>query len=409
MHFGVITTSYPRYGGDPAGSFVHGFNRYLRRLGHRVSVVCAGDAGAPIFERLDDVSVHRLESSLFYAGGAPDALATGLASSPFQTISQAGRFSVGLVRATRRLLADCDALISHWLLPCGLLAAQLQHGRPHIAIAHSSDVHLLRRLRLAWLGRLIGRHADLVYTAEHLMLPGVPGRVVPMGIDLHEFSTSEPERAAARQQFGLQVPTLLFLGRLVPVKGLGVLLAALSQVVRQHAVELIVAGDGPLKVELSEQARRDGLPVRFVGEVSGSAKRQLLAAADLLVLPSLELADGRTEGAPVVIWEALASRLPIVASRVGGIAVQLGDAGLTVPAGHPQALADAISRLLGDADLSARLRQLGPGRAAQADWAQVAAKILRPQWLSGSAASVALESAAVITNQHPNCYRERYK
>lgn len=374
-----------------------------------MSVVCAGDAGAPMFERLDSVSVHRLKSSLFYSGGAPDALAKGFLSRPLQTISRAGQFSVELSRTASRLLADCDVLISHWLLPCGLLGAQLQRSRPHIAIAHSSDVHLLRRLRLAWLARVIGRQADVVYTSEQLRLPGVPGRVVPMGIDVQEFATSETARAAARKQFDLKRPTLLFLGRLVPVKGLETLLSALSLVVRSHAVELIVAGDGPLKSELSEHARREALPVRFVGEVAGPAKRQLLAAADLLVLPSLHLPDGRTEGSPVVIWEALASGLPIVASQVGGIGAQLGGVGVTVPPGDPMALAVAIEQVLLDAGLLARLRQLGPARAAQADWAQVAANILRSEWLTDPAAAVASGPAAVITNQNPNCYRERYK
>ena len=63
-----------------------------------------------------------------------------------------------------------------------------------MAIAHSSDVHLLRRLGLANMGRWFAARADLVYTAEHLVIDGAPGRVVPMGIDVAEFALRDGER-----------------------------------------------------------------------------------------------------------------------------------------------------------------------------------------------------------------------
>jgi len=408
MHFGIVSTSYPRFAGDPAGGFVHGLNRHLHRLGHRVSVVCAGDSDAAVFERLDGIAVHRLPSSLFFRGGAPDALVQGLRRKPIGTLGLAMQFSVDLVRAVAQFLSVCDALISHWLVPCGLVAGLVSRGRPHVAIAHSSDVHLLRRLGLANMGRWFAARADLVYTAEHLVIDGAPGRVVPMGIDVAEFALRDGERQAIRHKLGLYRPTLLCLGRLVPVKGVSVLLSALRRL-RHLDIELIVAGDGPLRSPLEAEAHAQGLPVRFVGEVLGRDKRQWLAAADLLVLPSLQLPDGRTEGAPVVIWEALASGLPVVASAVGGTTAQLGGCGLAVPPGDAQALAQAIETLLGDPMLAARLRPHGPKQAAQPDWAQVAKRLL-PRWLDvPAAAEVDSGPAVVLTNQHPNCYRERYK
>lgn len=401
MHFGIVSTSYPRFDGDPAGSFVHGLNRYLGRRGHRVSVVCAGDSESAVFEWLDGIAVHRLPSGLFYQGGAPDALAQGLWQQPLLTLSRATQFSRELLRLSAERLSGCDVLISHWLLPCSLLGCLVQRGRPHVAIAHSSDVHLLRRLGLTRLGRWMAKRADLVYTASHLELPGAPGRVVPMGIERADFACADGDRLAARQKLGLDRPTLLFLGRLVPVKGLDVLLAALS-LLRHRDVELVVAGDGPLRTLLEAQVQEQKLPVRLVGEVGGRSKLDWLAAADLMVLPSLQLADGRTEGAPVVIWEALAAGLPIVASDVGATRTQLGGIGLTVPPGDAHALAAAIDRLLADAQERARLRELGPQRAVLADWEQVAAQLL-PRWL-GDPASAEVDSrpAVVLTNQHPN-------
>lgn len=377
MHIGVISTSYPRGAGDPAGSFVHGLNGYLRRQGHRVTVVCAGEADSPLQAELDGVSVHRVPSPLFFQGGAPDALATGLVQSPLPTLWEASRFSLQLGAVAARQLVGCDALLSHWLAPCGMTAALLQGRRPHVAVAHSSDIHLLRRLRGSVVARWLSRRAQLVYSAEHLRLDGAPGQVVPMGIHVAEFAPSEPLRQQARQALGLSRPTVLFLGRLVPVKGLAVLLAALDRLNQLQPVELLVAGDGPLRTELMREVIRNGLPVRFVGEVSGPRKRELLWAADALVLPSLQLADGRTEGSPVVVWEALAAGCPVVASRVGGVAAQLAGAGLLVPPGDAVQLAEALHRVLTQPELANQLRTQGLGRALSADWSQVAPQLER--------------------------------
>ena len=115
---------------------------------------------------------------------------------------------------------------------------------------------------------------------------------------------------------------------------------------------------------------------RFIGEVNGPAKRQLLWAADVLALPSLLLADGRTEGSPVVVWEALAAGCPVVASRVGGVPMQLDGAGLLVPAGDARSLATALERVLFDPIFAAALRERGQKRAQEADWLRIAPRVL---------------------------------
>ena len=255
----------------------------------------------------------------------------------------------------------------------------LSGNRPQLAIAHSSDIHLLRRLRLAGLGRWVAKRARLVYSAEHLRLDGAPGVVVPMGIAIAEFAATEHDRAAAQKALDLRRPMVLFLGRLVPVKGLDVLLAALERLSPQQSVELVVAGDGPLRPWLTQEAARRGLALRCLGEVHGRLKQQLLWAADVLALPSLKLPDGRTEGAPVVVWEALAAGCPVVASEVGGIAGQLDGAGLLVPAGDAEALAVAIQRVMSDRDLAEALRRQGLQRALAADWSHVTPQLLGPE------------------------------
>src|SRR5213076_1431104 len=99
----------------------------------------------------------------------------------------AGVFQARLAVEVARRAGPWSAVVSHWVVPsaAAVEAARWRRaGLTHLAIAHSSDVHLLRRSTAgrAWIRWLAGR-ADLVYAGAHLAVDGAPGRVVPMGID----------------------------------------------------------------------------------------------------------------------------------------------------------------------------------------------------------------------------------
>jgi glycosyltransferase involved in cell wall biosynthesis len=122
----------------------------------------------------------------------------------------------------------------------------------------------------------------------------------------------------------------------------------------------IVAGDGPLRAELEALVGRLGLEqnVYFLG--FRSDPRALIGLLDVLVVPS------HTEGAPLVVLEAMAAGVPVVASAVGGIPDQVrhGEDGLLVPPGDPAALGDAVLELLGDPGLARRMGAAGSRKAA---------------------------------------------
>jgi glycosyltransferase involved in cell wall biosynthesis len=143
--------------------------------------------------------------------------------------------------------------------------------------------------------------------------------------------------------------------RLHPQKGHVYLLAAAAQV---PEATFVLAGDGPLRLELEAQASALGIAERcvFLGERSDVP--DLLAAADLLVLPSL------FEGLPLSVLEAMAAERPVVATAIGGTdeAVVHEQSGLLVPPRDPVALASAIQRLRTDPGLARRLASAGRGR-----------------------------------------------
>ena len=132
------------------------------------------------------------------------------------------------------------------------------------------------------------------------------------------------DREELRRRHGLDGPTLVFAGRLAPVKSLDTALEALRQV---EGVSLVIAGDGPERAGLERLA--EGLPVRFLGPQPRETVLELFAAADAVLLPS------SWENFPHAVVEGLAVGTPVIATAVGGVTEIVTDGvnGLLVPRG----------------------------------------------------------------------------
>ncbi len=200
-------------------------------------------------------------------------------------------------------------------------------------------------------------------------------RVIPNGIDFARFSG-----AGIRPIDGLQDgrPTILFVGRSEPRKGLPVLLRALLTIKKAvPGARLVVVG----AIQSEEQTRLQGEiqahglenDVVLAGRVSDEDLPRYYRSANLFCAPSL---GGESFG--IVLLEAMASGLPIVASQIAGYQSVLhpGREGLLVPPGDPQALADAAATILTDSAMRNEMSACGPETAAQYDWSRVAPQVL---------------------------------
>jgi glycosyltransferase involved in cell wall biosynthesis len=393
MRIGLLTTSFPRSADDSAGSFVLGFCRSLVRHGHSVDVLAPEPA--EICPGIDEpgVSLHHVRylwprslQRTFYGAGAPE----NLARDPRAWLGPLP-FTLALTQRARALSERWDALVTHWALPCALVAAAIPKPMPHLAVLHSADVHALARLPgRSQLARRITRGAHGLWFVTHqhrarfsALLPEADrvtleqrAWVSAMGIELPSRAADPLARERAREKLGLRRFSALALGRLVPIKGIDVLLRAAAG----RDMSLIVAGAGPELAPLQALARTLHVDARFTGEVSGVAKTELLTAADAFVLPSRVLADGRSEGLPVALLEAMAHGLPVVASAVGGI-VELvpGDqtAGLLVAPERPFELARALERARDD--IAWRTQAVGIAReiAQRHGWDRLIMRALR--------------------------------
>ncbi|MEM7272679.1 MAG: glycosyltransferase [Actinomycetota bacterium] len=158
---------------------------------------------------------------------------------------------------------------------------------------------------------------------------------------------------------------LVYVGRLVELKGMSVLLQAMAEVAKHHpAVTLTVVGDGPDRDRFEAAAAAAGLAsaVEFTGSVSQDEVARLLAEADTFVLPSF------AEGVPVTLMEAMARSLPVVTTAVGGIAELVEDEvnGLLTRPGDPASLAEALERLADDVALRTRMGRAGRATVVEA-------------------------------------------
>ncbi|WP_416980618.1 glycosyltransferase family 4 protein [Streptomyces sp. T028] len=279
----------------------------------------------------------------------------------------------GSVAALRAACTDADVVHAHGL-HASFRAVLALGGRrtPLVVTWHSraradgARAHLLRLLerRVARAAAVVlGTTSDLVDRARRtgakdarlagvaLPGPGAAGRV-------EEPEDAEQPRPKVRAELGaIGRPLLMAVGSLDRHRGYDLLLDATHAWCRLDPVPLVViAGEGPMRPALQRRIEDEELPVRLLGRRDDVGA--LLAAADLALLP------GGEEARSVLAQEALHARVPLVAAQAGGIRELVGDAAELVPPGDAQAFAEAVVRLLGDAERRERLRDLGRRQAA---------------------------------------------
>jgi len=329
------------------------------------------------------------------ARGIAVELATGLTEPPAEDLLDQARelgFPIHVIPSLRRdlhPLHDLAALFSLWRL--------MRRIRPVLVHAHTSKGGFMGRLAallagvkirlytphgtvltgyfgstaekiFAWLERLSARWTTRIIglnrlESEAYLAAGIgrahQHRQIENGIELERFSPlPEDLRRQRRHEEGIgdDEVVMITVGRLVPVKDQLTLIAALGQLAEDlPAWRLMIVGEGPERSALEERTRSLGLTDRiaFLGQredVPG-----LLGLSDLFVLTSVN------EGFGLVLVEAMAGALPVIATAVGGIpeVVIEAETGLLVPAGDPPALARALERLLIDPDLRQRLGTRG--------------------------------------------------
>jgi glycosyltransferase involved in cell wall biosynthesis len=221
-------------------------------------------------------------------------------------------------------------------------------------------------LRLSKLEEETAKRATIIVTISNYSLEKIQKyygvehskvRIVPNGVDIEKFKPMDTK--AARHKFGLDNdPCVLFVGSLIPRKGVPFLIEAAKKVVKDQAdTKFLIVGDGPQRNQLSDSLKTVNLSrnFKFLGNLKEDELTAVYNCADVFVLPSIQ------EGQGIVLLEAQASGKPVVAFDVGGVneAVRNQETGLLVEVGNEDALADALLKLLTDKELSEKMGSNG--------------------------------------------------
>jgi glycosyltransferase involved in cell wall biosynthesis len=178
---------------------------------------------------------------------------------------------------------------------------------------------------------------------------------LPYGVDARAFAPRAPE-GALRVRYGVPAQAVLVVavGRLVEKKGFAYLVDASAKV---PGVHVLIAGDGDLRAALEARAHERRAPVTFAGNLARAEVAAVLAAADVVAVPSVIDRAGNVDGLPNVLLEALAAGTAVVATRVAGIpeVVADGENGLLVAPQNADDLASALRRLAEEPEMRARL------------------------------------------------------
>jgi rhamnosyl/mannosyltransferase len=280
------------------------------------------------------------------------------------TLARIGSVGLSATLPLELRRAEADITVVHEPNPIALVADFVTRRQgPLVVYFHSEVVRAEWKYRFAYrpfLARVLDRAARILVaspamaeSASQLAAYRHKCVVVPYGIDLKPLADApECRRRAAELKLEHGRPLVLFTGRLVPYKGVDVLIRASART----TARVLIAGDGPLRAQLEALAAECGVSdrVRFLGSVSDAELAALYHACDMFVLPSVT----RAEAFGMVQIEAMACGKPVVSTALpSGVpwVNQHARTGLVVPPGNHDALATAIQTLIADPALRRRM------------------------------------------------------
>jgi glycosyltransferase involved in cell wall biosynthesis len=236
----------------------------------------------------------------------------------------------------------------------------------------SPDLYLMKRVR-----KSVVLNEPL---KEKLVKKGIHEErleVIPNGVNVEDFNVSEEEIERVKKKYGLEGIVVMFAGTVTPRKGVFELMKAAEILNRKDTLFLIVGNldlDREYSQKVMEYARSKGIDIKFTGFIPYEDLKALYSACDIFVLPSFE------EGDPIALKEALASRKPLISSKVGGVSMQIRDGwnGFLVEPGDEKLLAEKIAYLIENEEERVRMGKNSRKLAKEEfDWEKIAEKYLK--------------------------------
>lgn len=386
----ILTTSFPRSKKDSAGIFLYHLSRWLVKKGVSVEVIAPHDFRCHFTENWENIQIHRFPyffpfrlQRLCYGAGIVKNIKNNLLAIlqlPSLCVSEFF-YSLVMIRKIKP-----DIIHAHWSLPQGLIGIVLKKvfNVPCVTSIHGTDMHGLRSRIFKALNRMVIGNSDACTansraTARLARQVGANANieVVPMGVDTDYFSKAQ-NIVSLKRRFEVEGPVILFVGRLIDLKGIVYLINAMPAIVQRFpATKAFIIGSGPMKDALVGLTENLALQknVVFINQMAQEDLVPFYSMADVFVLPSIVNESGETEGLGVVLLEAMACGLPVIGSNVGGIPdiISHGETGLLARQKDAQDLSNQIFKLFTDEGLRKKvIRNARNLIETQFSWAVVA-------------------------------------
>lgn len=357
MKIGCISSTFPKNHKDSWGVFILDLAQSLTTNNNEVFIITQRYRNSCSHEKLGNVTVSR------FPWIYPKTFKR-LADYPNIPYLRMISYALSCIYCTVKLIRkyDIHVLYANWVIPSGFLGMIVKKltNRPLLVHVHGSDINMwlkkpgiaplvLKTLNMA--DGIITVNKELAKKINDLGVKTPIKYVIPMGVSLKKIDDISEERKNS-------VPVIVFVGALRKVKGLEFLIDSIPLIRAEIPhFKLIIAGDGPLRSQLEKTIKKDQLSqhVEFLGQISHHSALQQIKSANIVILPSL------SEGTPTVMFEALAFKKPLIASRVGGIPeiITHGETGLLIDPKNASAIANAIIYLLKNKDVGDRLSEQG--------------------------------------------------
>ena len=350
MNIGTLTWEFPPRVVGGIARHCEGLAKAFVKQGHDVYLFTLDFPGSPSYEEMGGVKVYRASTEL----GHPNFLTWVLLFNHFLTKRMADVLPS----------VDFDVMHVHdWLAAFSGISFKHYTRKPMVLTVHSTEVGRAQGLHSPDSFSINGIEWWSMYEADrvivcsnsmknevcnHFNLPREKVDVIPNGIDVSKYQIPV-DRGAVRQRYGVGwgEKLVLCVGRLVPQKGIEYFIRAIPSIARRYPeAKFVIVGEGWSRDILEGEARATGYAhkIRFTGFASDTEVINLMTSADVLVVPSIYEPFG------IVALEGMATGVPVVASKVDGLAevIEHERTGIFVYPRSPDSIAWGIDRVLSD-------------------------------------------------------------
>ncbi|WP_418790595.1 1,4-alpha-glucan branching protein domain-containing protein [Phosphitispora sp. TUW77] len=358
---------------------VHDLSKALVAQGQDIHVITCYQPGSPNYEMVNGVHVYRVE---------PGQCDTG------DFLKWVDSLNIAMAERAQQLIREYsfDLIHAHdWLVFSAAKDLKERYRLPLVSTIHATEYGRNRGIhndiqryinQIEW--ELTYESWEVIccssYMAQELsqvfQLPAEKIRVIANGVEIKNIQPKAVDLGFRKKYAAPYEKMVYFIGRLVPEKGVQVLINAVPTILRKFPdTKFVISGSGPYQDYLEDLTERLGVKekVYFTGFANDETRNLLFAGSDIAVFPSLYEPFG------IVALEAMATRVPVIVSDTGGMAklIEHGVDGLKVLPGDAAGLAEAISSLLDDPGLAHRLSQAAWDKVNSAyNWGVIAGETI---------------------------------